>query len=128
MSNVLRNAIQAFLPLDDLHYAGRRVFQEFLLPVVQFLLLTYLVDVGIEPIIGQAHLRHPSTVKQRHRIAVLYRLSKVVFRHIIAKPLVGEPPTAQKRSTRKGNIVGIRQSRVHILGKLLVLGAMSLIY
>ena len=42
--------------------------------------------------------------------------------------MVGESLTSQERCTCKGDVVGIRKSRMHILGKLLVLRAVRLVH
>ena len=128
MGDILGDLVDPVLPLDDLQYPRRRILKQPGFIVVQVFLLDDIHHIVIQEVVLQTDLRHTAGIEQRHRRSVLHRLGKVVFRHIIAEPLVGQPLAAQQRGACKGDVVGVGQPGAHILCQILVLSPMGFIH
>ena len=80
--------IQAVFAFDDFQNAGTRIFKQSGFGIVQIFIFDNRHDIVIEKVVLQANFRNAAAIEQRYRRAVFHRLREVIFRNIVAKPLV----------------------------------------
>ena len=112
----------------DLQNAGGGVLQQPGLVLVQVLVLDDVHHVVVQKVVLQAHLRHPTGIEQGHGGPVLHGLGEVIFGNVVPEPLVGQPLAAQQGRAGEGDIVGVGQSRAHVLRQVLILGPVGLVH
>ena len=106
---------------------AKLLFQLGLLGIVKVFVFEDLVELLAQVFVLVQHFRHALLVEQRHGGAVIHRLAEVVFRDVIAEPLVGLAVAPKQRGAGEGEVLGIGQSGPHVLGQGLVLGAVGLV-
>ena len=127
VDDVPGNLIQAVIALQNFQFLGVERLQMFDFVIVQIFVFDDLGKIAVEKVVGQTDFGGPIAVKERNRRSVFNALSEVIFRNIIAEPLIRQFFTAQERRSGKGDEVGVRQSGPHVVGQILVLCAMGFV-
>ena len=126
--NITRNFIQPVVALDNLQNTRGWVFEQTCFVLIQVFIFNNIHNVVIEKIIFQPDFFDAPCIIQRNGGAVLDRLRKIIFRDVIAEPLICQPLGAEQRRAGKRDVIGVRQSGTHILRQILILRSVRFIH
>ena len=115
VNDVLGDGIQTAVPLDDLDFLRKFVFQFLLLRVVQILVLANLGEFLSEIVVLNENLWDTLLVKQRYSCTVVHGLPKIVFRNVTTKPLIGLAFFTQQGGAGKCDKLRVLQTSAHVL-------------